>query len=183
MFRTLQIQKYKKFSVTKILLTLSAICIAIILLMYAIALFPQSYRIKDRILEATFPMNLTAIGLLILAAVYYILFSKKQGKFEGTLEIKNDGVSLNDRFISLQEIEKIRIIGNDIQGDFRGFVSRGTENQIFIRTINGEELTAAFEQTKDKQLKTFREELTSWYHAGKLAEANYRNILNNTNYY
>ncbi len=183
MFRTLEIPRKSKFNPTRILLTLSAICIVIILLMYAVALFPQSYRIKDRILEATFPMNLTAIGLLILAALYYILFSKKSGKLTGSMELRNDGITINGQEFKTDEIEKIRIIGNDIAGEFRGFVSKGTQNHIILHTKNGAEISTAFEQTKSNRLQDQREVLQSWYDQGILAEANYHNIINNTNYY
>ncbi len=183
MFRTLEIPKKSKINPTRILLTLSAICVVIILLMYAVALFPQSYRIKDRILEATFPMNLTAIALLILAALYYILFSKKKGMLTGEMELQDHGLTINGQHYDIEQIEKIRVIGNDIKGEFRGFVSKGTQNQIIIKTKNGEEITTAFEQTETNRLQDRKEVLQSWYEQGILAEANYHNIINNTNYY
>lgn len=183
MFRTLEIPRKSKFNPTRILLTLSAICIVIILMMYAVALFPQSYRMKDRILEATFPMNLTAIGLLILAALYYVLFSKKKGNLTGEMEVSHDGVAINGQHYGVEEIEKIRVIGNDIKGEFRGFVSKGMQNQLILKTKAGEEISTGFEQTKANRLQDHKEVLKAWYERGILAEANYHNIINNTNYY
>lgn len=151
--------------------------------MYIAALFPQNFRLKDKLLEATFPLNISLIALLVAAGCHYIFFAGKSKKFTGILEIEKDRILLNDQIIPLEEIDKLRIIGNDIHGEFRGFVSKGTKNKISVWKKDGSLLESGFEQTQNAKLKDQKEILRYWLQSGKLAEANFLNIANNTNYY
>lgn len=183
MFRTLQPFDKKKTTTGKILRILAIVMGAVIILTLLAAMIPQLFRYKDRLLEATFTMNMILIGLILLNVANYMLFHGKKGKFTGNLELRNDAVILNGEEFPLNSISRLRFIGNDIKGDFRGFSTKGTENSVIIKTVDGKEVSANFEQTLENRLKNYTEQLKSYHDQHKLTDANYDNILNNTNYY
>lgn len=183
MFRTLKPFDQKKITLGKIFKILAIITGIVIVLTLILAMFPQFFRYKDRMLEATFTMNMVLIVLILLNFVNYILFRGKEGNFMGNLELKENEIVLNGDSFPLENISKIRFIGNDIKGQFRGFSTKGTENSMILKTNNGQEIKVNFEQTLENNLKKYSEILKIYHNQNKLSEANYDNILNNTNYY
>ncbi len=146
-------------------------------------MFPQMFRYKDYILESTFPLNLGFIVLLLLRALVYIFFKNKTRISDGFLELKKDEIVLRNKNYPLSEIEKIRLIGNDIKGDFRGNIAKGTNNQIVLHLTNGEIVNSDFEQNAQTNLKQDEKILRNYLETQQLSEANFENIMNNTNYY
>lgn len=98
------------------------------------------------------------------------------------MTLRPDQVILDDAVYPVSQIQRLRFIGNDIRGDFRGFVSKGTENKVILES-NGSTVEFGFEQTPEQNLKNQSEILNRYRSAGILSEANLLNILNNTNYY
>ncbi len=85
MFRTLKPFDQKKITLGKIFKTLAIITGIVIVLTLILAMFPQFFRYKDRMLEATFTMNMVLIVLILLNFVNYILFRGKEGNFTGNM--------------------------------------------------------------------------------------------------
>ena len=183
-FRTFQQARKSKITFGKILITLVILDILAIIALLILAFLPQYYRMKDDFLYQTFTLNLVLVALLIISAIYYIGFrGKKKEKVSGLLELKENEIVLNGTSIPLADIQKVRIIGNDIKGEFRGFVSKGSQNQIIITKITSEELSSFFEQTIENPLRNSKNILDLYHDKGILSESNFTNIMNNTNYF
>lgn len=184
MFRTFQYLKKNKFSVSKVILTLITVNIITIATLLILAVIPQFYRSKDYFLEQTFVLNIVLIGLFLLLGINYVLFNaKSKAKPEGNLQLNEEEILFNNEKIALSEIQKLRIIGNDVKGDFRGFISKGIKNEFIISLKNGTEKHVFFEQTNTNNLRNLKNTLEIYYKKGIITETNYYNILNNTNYY
>lgn len=183
MFRTMQPFDKNKMTSGKILRILMFVMIGVIVLTLLLAMIPQFFRYKDRMMEATFAMNMVLITLIILNFINYAVFKSKKGNFIGNLELKDNGIVLNGENFSLENIDKIRFIGNDIKGQFRGFNTKGTENTVTLTTNDQRTVTSVFEQTTENNLKNYADVLKIYFEQHKLSQSNYENILNNTNYY
>lgn len=184
MFRTFSKVSKKKFTFGKFLVILMVIDVLVIVGLLVLSLFPQFYRKKDFFLESTFTLNMVLIGIFLLAALNYVLFSaRNKAKAVGTFEILHDRIVVDEKVIPADDVERLRLIGNDIKGDFRGFISRGIRNQVIISQKDGTVTEINFEQTSENKLLDRKDVLETWYNLGKLSESNYRNILRNTNYY
>lgn len=183
MFRTVSRKKETKFTVGNLLLLLMGLTILSVIVVLIFTLLPPFFRIKDQLLESTFTLNMILVALIVLSAINYILFRNNKGKIAGTLDFQNDKIMIDEKEFALSEIEKIRIIGNDIKGEFRGAMSKGAGNQLIITMKNGEKTDVYFEQTTENKLKNQKDILNVYHDEGKLSESNYQNILNNTNYY
>ena len=83
----------------------------------------------------------------------------------------------------LEHINKIRFVGNDVKGEFRGFISKGSNNQMILSLIDDVEKTFTFEQTTQRRLSGQKEILASYVAQGKLSKVNFDAIINNTNYF
>lgn len=183
MYRTLQPFQIKKLTTRKVLKILIMITIGLIVLVLGAAMIPQLFRYKDRLLEFSFVLNMVLIGLILLRVTHYMLYRARKGEFTGSLLLSKESIELNGNTYPISSLKKIRFIGNDIKGDFRGYDTKGTENQIILTQNDGAEVVSNFEQTVEKRLQDEHENLSAYRSAGKLSEANYDNILNNTNYY
>lgn len=183
MFRTVQDNKKSIYTFGNLILLLMALTVLAVVVLLLLSLLPQMFRVKDELREMTIPLNIALVLLIFLSAINYILFRGKSGKLSGTLDLKEDSIVLNEEIIPLSDIEKIRIIGNDIKGEFRGFLSKGANNKLMINLLNGSKKEIAFEQTKENTLRSQKDVLKIYHDSGKLTESNYQNILNNTNYY
>lgn len=182
-FKTIASAPKNKFSIGKLLLALLILDILIIIILAIVAYLPQYHRTKDLILQSTFGFNIGLIVILMFCAIYYVFFRNKSKKEIGSLEMKEEEIVLNSSTYPLSTIEHIRIVGNDIRGEFRGFASKGTNNQIIIHLKNGEEINSFFIQTTTENLKNEKGILNKYHEKGILTESNLENILNNTNYY
>lgn len=183
MFRAIQPYPKKKITFTRVFAFLTGICAVVLLFLYAIALIPNLFRYKDVILEFSFKVVIATIATFLLTAISYILSKGKKRNFSGNLELLPAEIILNNNSYTVSDLEKIRFIGNDIQGDFRGFKSFGTENELIMTLKNGQEIRTFFEQTNENKLQNQIEVLKSYRDQKILSEANFQNILNNTNYY
>ncbi len=184
MYRTFSKVAEKKFTIGKFLIILMVIDILVIVSLLILSLFPQFYRKKDFLLESTFTLNMVLIGIFLLAALNYVLFSaRNRSQPTGQLAILEDKVVIDDKVISIDDVERIRLIGNDVKGDFRGFISKGIRNQMVITQTDGAVSQIIFEQTSANKLLDRKEVLAVWHQKGKLSDSNYQNILRNTNYY
>jgi hypothetical protein len=112
-----------------------------------------------------------------------IFNARSKSRPTGKIELLENEVVFEDRTIPLSQIEKIRIIGNDVKGDFRGFISKGIRNQLIVTLKDGTALQALFEQTKENSVLGKKDILAIYHQQGKLSDSNYQNILRNTNYY
>ncbi|MFC6269642.1 hypothetical protein [Frigoriflavimonas asaccharolytica] len=182
-FKTVAASPKKKFSVGKFLLLLLILDFLIIIALAIIAYLPQYHRTKDLILQSTFGFNIGLVVILFLLGIYYIFFRNKDKEAIGTLQMMEEKIMINDTTFPIFEIENLRIVGNDILGEFRGFKSKGTNNEIFIILKNGEEISSNFVQTTETSLKNAENILNIYHEKGLLTESNLENILNNTNYY
>ena len=183
MFRTIQPVKEKKLTFTKIFGVLTVVTAVAILILYAAALFPQLFRYKDFILETSFSLVVVAIVFFLLTGLSYVFLKSKKGNFTGEMKLNASEIILNGEKYPVSEIEKIRFIGNDIKGEFRGFNSKGTQNEIIITDKKQGHVHVFFEQTQENNLKKLKNILEGYYKEGIITESNYHNILNNTNYY
>lgn len=184
MFRTFSKVAEKKFTVGKFLVILMAVDILIIVGLLTVSLFPQFYRKKDFFLESTFTLNMVLVGIFLLAALNYVIFSgRNRSRPVGQVEILEDRIVVDEEIIPIAEVEKLRLIGNDVKGDFRGFISKGIRNQMVITQTDGTVSELIFEQTSANKLLDRKEILAVWHQKGKLSDSNYQNILRNTNYY
>ncbi len=183
-FRTFHQNPKRKITFGKILIALIILDIAAIIILLILAFLPQFYRMKDDFLFQTFTLNLVLVALLIMSAIYYIAFrGKAKKKISGMLEFHENEIILNGMHVPLTDIQKIRIIGNDIKGEFRGFVSKGSQNQIIITKKNREELSSFFEQTIENPLRNWEPILKIYKDKSLVSESNFSNIINNTNYF
>lgn len=182
-FRTFQKVNSKGFQFGKLLNFLLIINFLIIIGIYIMALFPAMYRYKDSLLERSFIFIVGLIVLFLIRVVYYIFSKGKNKNLEGILKLSENDIELNSKKYPLAEIKHLRFIGNDVKGDFRGYISKGTNNEIVLSLKNGEEISSVFEQTSENQLKNSENLLFIYRSKGLLSEANFDNILNNTNYY
>ena len=182
-FQTIADAPKRKFTLGKVLLALLFLDIAIIFGLAITAYLPQNHSIKDDILQTTFAFNIILIIILTISALYYVFFRNKKRAFVGTLELKPTEINLNNKNYPTSTIKHIRFVGNDILGEFRGYETKGSNNEIFVQLINGEEVTSSFQQTTSENLKNAEELLQEYYKIGILTESNLATILNNTNYY
>ena len=182
-FKTVDNKPKNKFTIGKLLSILFIVNQLIILGMVVVAYLPQYYRTRDVILQTTFGFNIFTIVILLLSAINYMFFRSKSKKYVGNLEFKENEIILNATNYQLSEIKHLRFKGNDIRGEFRGFFSKGFDNQLFITRKNGEEISAYFEQTTEENLKNAEELLKKYHQNGILSEANLESIMTNSNYY
>ena len=119
----------------------------------------------------------------MLSAIYYVFFRNKKREFVGTLELKLTEINLNNINYPISTIKHLRFVGNDILGEFRGYETKGSNNEIFIHLHNDEEIVSSFQQTTSENLKNAEDILQTYRQLGLLTEANLDTILNNTNYY
>ena len=147
MFRTLTPPRKKKITITALLSILTRISLVSVLLMYVAALIPQFFRYKDVILETSFSVVIVAAVLFLLTGFSYIFLKSKRGKFTGEMNLTEHELMLNGNGYQVSEIEKVRFIGNDIVGEFRGYQSKGTQNEVILKLKNGTEIRSAFEHT------------------------------------
>ncbi len=183
MFRTFLPKKKSLFSISSLVSVLVFLNGIGILAMYIVALFPQMFRYKDRIMEATIPVIYLFLALSLLRVLLYIFYHSTAKKEIGTLQFFPNEIRVNSTTYPIDEITSIRIIGNDIKGDFRGYISKGIENTILLTLKNGDRIETNFEQKKDNRLSQQKEILAGYRNAGLLSEANFYNLCNNTNYY
>ena len=182
-FRALQPVKKtsKAFKIIKFATTFLFIAIAITTI---ILYLPPFFRLEDDIKAVLGGLIMLLLFVQVLRAFTYVLLKGKKIKnYTGHLILNLDSVAYNDEVFPISNIEKIRFIGNDIKGDFRGFVGKGIDNQIQITLKNQDEKTFFFEQTLEHNLKLAEENLNRYVDAKILAKSNYDSIMNNTNYY
>ena len=182
-FKTIADQPKRRFTLGKLLLALLFLVIAAILGLVVVAYLPQNHRIKDTVLQTTFGFNIAMIVILMFIAIYYIYFRNKKRAVIGTLELKSTEIILNNQTFPISTIRHLRIVGNDILGEFRGYATKGSNNQIFIELISGDQISSSFMQTTTINLKSAAEILKKYHKLGILTESNLATILNNTNYY
>lgn len=182
-FKTVENNPNSKISLGKVLLALMALDALVIVGLVVAAYLPQNYRTKDTLLQMTFTFNIVMIILVLLCALYYVFFRAKRKSYVGTAAFKEDVIELNGESFPLAEIKHLRFMGNDIRGEFRGFASKGTDNQVFITKGDGAVISSYFEQSTENNLKQAEKILEFYKQKGILTEANLDNILNNTNYY
>lgn len=182
-FQTIADAPKRKLTFGKILLALLFLDIAVILGLAIVAYLPQNHSIKDDILGMTFRFNIVLIIIVMMSAVYYVFFRNKKRSFVGTLELQPTEIILNSKNYPVSAIKHIRFVGNDILGDFRGYETKGNNNEIFLELQNGEKISSSFQQTTAVRLKDDEATLREYLQLGLLSESNLDTILNNTNYY
>ena len=182
-FQTIADAPKRKFTLGKVLLALLFLDIAIIFGLAITAYLPQNHSIKDDILQTTFGFNIILIIILTISALYYVFFRNKKRAILGNLELKPTEIILNDRTFPISTIQHLRFVGNDILGEFRGYATKGSNNEVFMELKNGDQVSSAFIQTTSENLKNAEELLQEYYKMGILTESNLATILNNTNYY
>lgn len=182
-FRALQ--PVKKTSKAFTIIKYATILLIVGIIISTIVLFlPPFFRLEDDIKAIIGGLIMLLLFVQVLRAFTYVLLKgKKISKYTGHLVLNSDSIAYNDEVFPLNTIEKIRFIGNDIKGDFRGFVGKGIDNQIQLTLKNQEEKTFFFEQTLEHNLKLAEENLNTYVDAKLLAKSNYDSIMNNTNYY
>ena len=92
-------------------------------------------------------------------------------------------ITADEMIYSLEHIKNIRFIGNDIKGEFRGFISKGTGNEMILSLEGDIEKKFYFEQTSSNRLRDQKEILEGYVTQNKLSKTNFEMIMNNTNYY
>ena len=180
MFRVLEKSPENKFTIGKILKFVIIILTVFILLFSLASVFHRFHQYqKDFVTQWIGGFYLFFV---LVKVIHYIFFQQKKGKFIGDLIFKDNEIEVLDKIYPLESISKIRIIGNDIKGDFQGFVSQGTKNELIINLLNGNSINYNFEQTSDNRLKDTLV-LKKYVDAGKLGQVNYESIIENKNYY
>ncbi|PIE50270.1 MAG: hypothetical protein CSA38_04265 [Flavobacteriales bacterium] len=184
MFKTLNTKKRPFIRLGTILFALLILSFVAVIFSLLTSTIPYFYRYRNQFAEISFALNLGLVAMLVINAIHYIFLSKnKSTEFYGELSLEKEQIILNGEEIPLSEIKDIRLKGNDIKGDFRGYISKGTNNEIIIKLKNGKERSAFFQQTKTNKLKNHRSILEVYRNKSILSTANLQNILNNTNYY
>ncbi|GEM_PF-1527452 len=185
MYRIINQKSGNRKIVDKTLGILAAIFAAVfVLMLLATAFIPSLYRFKETLNQSVFVVFAIEMGIIVMAVLRYIFFREKATVLTGgNLELSENQITANGQDFSVSDLRKIRFIGNDIKGDFRGFVTKGTDNTLMITLNDGTEKSWKFEQTEKHQLKNEKKILKKYCDAGLLSESNYENILNNTNYY
>ena len=180
MFRVLEKSKESKVKMSKIL-NFTIIFLAIFLVVFFLATIFFWY--IDFHKEIVFQVVGSLYGFtIVFKVIHHNFFQQKKAVFIGELQFKDSEIDVLNKIYPLEKISKIRIKGNDIKGDFRGLKSEGTNNELFIDLVNGDELTYFFQQTIENQLKNILV-LKKYVADGKLAQLNYDSIIENTNYY
>jgi hypothetical protein len=93
------------------------------------------------------------------------------GKYFGELFFKNNEITIGENKYLIKDIQKIEITNLDIKGKYiirvgRTFSpkkSNGIKNNLKIFLIDGATKEVNFLQTKDQQVKVFKEEFISYY--------------------
>lgn len=182
-FRALQpvTKKSKAFSIIKYATTILVIAIIITTI---ILFLPPFFRLEDDIKKILGGLIMLLLFVQILRAFTYVLLKgKKVKQYTGHLVLDSEFIAYNEQVYPIHDIENIRFIGNDIKGEFRGFVGKGIDNRIQITTTNKDEHVVFFEQIVDHNLKMAETQLKSYVDAKILSKTNYDSIMNNTNYY
>lgn len=99
------------------------------------------------------------------------------------MELQPTEIILNNKNYPASVIKHVRFVGNDILGDFRGYETKGNNNEIFIDLHNGEKISSSFQQNTSARLQDDEATLREYLKLGLLSESNLDTILNNTNYY
>ena len=183
MFNLIQIQKTTKPSTSKFLQFLLIVNTVLALILFILTFIPALFRFEEKIGNYVFIAFVTEIVLLILVIVRYIFFNERTISYAGKLILNQDSIQINEEIFPLDNIRKIRFKGNDIKDDFRGYVSKGNKNFLYLTFNNGEEKEFQFEQTKENSLRNLEGLLKIYLDRKLLSESNLENILNNTNYY
>lgn len=116
-----------------------------------------------------------------------------QGKFNGSLEFKNEEIVIQNKKYSLNEITHIGIDAKDFKGSwgissFEGnfgdsYQSNGTDNQLKLLLINNQNITINFEQITKNQIFNEKDFLINYFHLGKFNYANLVEIIGEENAY
>jgi hypothetical protein len=180
MFRVLEKPKENKLKISKIL-NFIIIFLTIFLVVFFIAtiIYWSIDFQKDIVYD-------WIIGLLLFfiffKVIHHNFFKQKKAVFSGNLQFKENEIEILNKIYPFENIVTIRIKGNDIKGDFRGLISQGTNNELFVNLENGNSLNYFFEQTEENCVKNLLV-LKNYVEKGKLAQSNYDSIIENTNYY
>ena len=182
MFRTIQVQEKKP--IISSLLKILTILASITLILSSIAVFyPPFFRYEEDLKQIVGSSIFVILFIQIVRAFVYIFLKSRNAKTTGDLILKENEITAEDMIYRLEHITKIRFVGNDVKGEFRGFISKGSNNKMILSLVDGVEKTFYFEQTKQRRLKNYNDILHSYVSQNKLSKVNYEAILNNTNYY
>lgn len=182
MFKTLHPSKKgnKAASIIKFLNIIAIIALVGSSLAY---FYKPFFRYEDDIKQIIAGSIFLLLFVQILKAITYILLRGKNSKVKSYMLLSPNEITADEMIYSLDHIKNIRFIGNDIKGEFRGYISKGTGNQMILTLEGDMERVFYFEQTTDNRLRDQKEILEGYVEKNKLSKTNFEMIMNNTNYY
>ncbi len=182
MFRTLQSKKDKPkaFGIFKIA---TIITVLLMILSSLAVIYPPFFRYEDELKRLVAGCIFFILFLQIVKALVFVFLKSKGAKTTGDLILNENEITAEGMIYRLEHINKIRFVGNDVKGEFRGFISKGSNNQMILSLIDDVEKTFTFEQTTQRRLSGQKEILASYVAQGKLSKVNFDAIINNTNYF
>ncbi len=132
-----------------------------------------------------FVFGITAfLYFLYIMTSNFFICETTNGEYSGYLIIDSGKITCNLDVYIIYEIEKIVILSDSFCGKFNGKTmvlerkkSNGVKNYIEIFKKDGEYKKYYFLQTKTEDIGIFSDELRTYYRFGKLAEQNYKNIV------
>ena len=181
-FKTLQPIKNGN-KVSKVLRYLNIIAFAALIGSTLAFFYKPLFRYEDDIKEVMAGSIYLILFIMVLRAISYVLLRSKSSKTKSYLLLTPNEITADEMIYSLEHIKNIRFIGNDIKGEFRGFISKGTGNEMILSLEGDIEKKFYFEQTSNNRLRDQKEILEGYVTQNKLSKTNFEMIMNNTNYY
>jgi hypothetical protein len=114
---------------------------------------------------------------------------RKNGEFNGKLELDVDTITINGAKFELNEISKILIRSTDYEGQFlpNQFAlarnsSNGLNNEMILYLVNGKEIKCHFLQTKGQRIKNYKNLLINYHLKEKLSWLHLLDVLEMKDY-
>jgi hypothetical protein len=154
----------------------------IVLIHFSKKIFPENFENLDL-------LSFAVVVLTFFYFIFYLIYinlshETENGNYSGYLIIENDKITCDKKAYLINEIEKIIILEFYYRGKFNGKImalapkrSNGLKNYIEIFTNNKID-KYYFLQTKEENIKMFRNELKFYYERGLIGKKNFENIIN-----
>lgn len=136
-------------------------------------------------------LDLLSFVVIVVTFIYFIFFliyvnfshEKENGFYSGFLILESDKITCDNKAYFINEIEKVSILGFDYRGEFNGNInalvpkrSNGLKNYIEITSKKRVD-KYYFLQTKNENIKMFKDELKVYYEKGLIEKQNFENLL------
>jgi hypothetical protein len=164
-----------------------------LVLMFLVVLITIIHLSKKVFPENFENLDLLNVLLIVITFIYFVIYliytnlfryELENGIYCGNIIIENDKIICDKKTYYINEIEKVSILHCYYRGQLNGKTSaleskrsNGLKNYIEI-TVKNKIDKYYFLQTKNENIKIFRNEIKEYYQKGLIGKQNFENIMN-----